>query len=248
MFLDLFEAECADMKRKPLNISYLTMDASVLLPPIGTPMSGVEFPKRLPCGDVERARRTVRVFLSLRSLHLAVKNDIETVLPLASPQTGIKEGEILDLSMLLQSLNRPCYCMNILSYFILYSALTILILELLRDHECTILNNVYAILNFNETLLKIFKYQYKDINFILFLGFYGSFCLFLFDFSVPFYIISITHHYFLLFLPTFAVLFQVLYYCTKISLTIAKNCNFEKFHFLVHCRGIGLNKRGRKCT
>ncbi|XP_065579225.1 protein CLEC16A-like isoform X3 [Artemia franciscana] len=98
MFLDLFEAECADMKRKPLNISYLTMDASVLLPPIGTPMSGVEFPKRLPCGDVERARRTVRVFLSLRSLHLAVKNDIETVLPLASPQTGIKEGEILDLN------------------------------------------------------------------------------------------------------------------------------------------------------
>ncbi|KAK2717040.1 hypothetical protein QYM36_007250, partial [Artemia franciscana] len=98
MFLDLFEAECADMKRKPLNISYLTMDASVLLPPIGTPMSGVEFPKRLPCGDVERARRTVRVFLSLRSLHLAVKNEIETVLPLASPQTGIKEGEILDLN------------------------------------------------------------------------------------------------------------------------------------------------------
>lgn len=42
---------------RPLNVEYLTMDASILLPPTGTPLTGIEFNKRLPCGEVERARR-----------------------------------------------------------------------------------------------------------------------------------------------------------------------------------------------
>jgi len=33
------------------------MDASILLPPTGTPLTGIDFNKRLPCGEVERARR-----------------------------------------------------------------------------------------------------------------------------------------------------------------------------------------------
>jgi len=33
------------------------MDASILLPPTGTPLTGIDFVKRLPCGDVERTRR-----------------------------------------------------------------------------------------------------------------------------------------------------------------------------------------------
>lgn len=33
------------------------MDSNLLLPPTGTPLSGIEFHKRLPCGEVERARR-----------------------------------------------------------------------------------------------------------------------------------------------------------------------------------------------
>lgn len=33
------------------------MDASVLLPPTGTPLTGIDFVKRLPCGDVEKTRR-----------------------------------------------------------------------------------------------------------------------------------------------------------------------------------------------
>lgn len=53
------------------------MDSKLLLPPTGTPLSGIEFHKRLPCGEVERARR-VRIFfppfLSLFSLlHLSTQ-------------------------------------------------------------------------------------------------------------------------------------------------------------------------------
>ena len=48
------------MQLRPLNVEYLTMDASVLLPPTGTPLTGIDFIKRLPCGEVERARK-VRV-------------------------------------------------------------------------------------------------------------------------------------------------------------------------------------------
>jgi len=33
------------------------MDASILLQPTGTPLTGIEFSKRLPCGEVERARK-----------------------------------------------------------------------------------------------------------------------------------------------------------------------------------------------
>lgn len=42
---------------KPMNVEYLMMDASILLPPTGTPLTGIDFVKRLPCGDVERTRR-----------------------------------------------------------------------------------------------------------------------------------------------------------------------------------------------
>lgn len=42
---------------KPMNVEYLMMDASILLPPTGTPLTGIDFVKRLPCGDVERTRK-----------------------------------------------------------------------------------------------------------------------------------------------------------------------------------------------
>jgi len=45
------------LQSKPLNVEYLMMDASVLLPPTGTPLTGIDFMKRLPCGDVEKTRR-----------------------------------------------------------------------------------------------------------------------------------------------------------------------------------------------
>ena len=39
------------MKAKPINVEYITMDASLLLPPTVTPLTGIDFIKRLPCGD-----------------------------------------------------------------------------------------------------------------------------------------------------------------------------------------------------
>ena len=45
------------------------MDASVLLPPTGTPLTGIDFVKRLPCGDVEKTRR-VRPHAHLSSVHI----------------------------------------------------------------------------------------------------------------------------------------------------------------------------------
>lgn len=47
-----------------MNVEYLMMDASILLPPTGTPLTGIDFVKRLPCGDVERTRRVSKaIFL-----------------------------------------------------------------------------------------------------------------------------------------------------------------------------------------
>lgn len=48
----MFEDEYEEMKKRPLNVEWLMMDSNVLLPPTGTPMTGIEFTRRLPCGEV----------------------------------------------------------------------------------------------------------------------------------------------------------------------------------------------------
>ena len=40
-----------------MNVEYVTMDALLLLPPTVTPLTGIDFIKRLPCGDSERTQR-----------------------------------------------------------------------------------------------------------------------------------------------------------------------------------------------
>lgn len=52
---------CFVLQSKPLNVEYLMMDASILLPPTGTPLTGIDFVKRLPCGDVEKTRKVCTV-------------------------------------------------------------------------------------------------------------------------------------------------------------------------------------------
>lgn len=98
IFLDMFEDEYEEMKKKPLNVEYLMMDANLLLPPTGTPMSGVEFHKRLPCGEDERARRAIRVFFLLRDLSLTLQNEPETQLPLTDISSCTKVNDVLDLT------------------------------------------------------------------------------------------------------------------------------------------------------
>lgn len=54
------------LQAKPLNVEYVTMDASLLLPPTATPLTGIDFIKRLPCGDTERTQRVSAEKLSSR--------------------------------------------------------------------------------------------------------------------------------------------------------------------------------------
>lgn len=52
----MFEDEYSEIKKRPLNVEWLMMDSNILLPPTGTPMTGIEFTKRLPCGEVSRGK------------------------------------------------------------------------------------------------------------------------------------------------------------------------------------------------
>ncbi|XP_049951691.1 protein CLEC16A homolog isoform X1 [Schistocerca serialis cubense] len=98
IFLDMFEDEYNEMKKRPLNVEWLMMDSNILLPPTGTPMTGIEFSKRLPCGEVERARRAIRVFFLVRDLSLTLRGEPETQLPLTNPQSCVQVDVVLDLN------------------------------------------------------------------------------------------------------------------------------------------------------
>ena len=53
----MFEDEYSEIQKKPLKVEWLMMDSNILLPPTGTPMTGIEFSKRLPCGEVRNFRK-----------------------------------------------------------------------------------------------------------------------------------------------------------------------------------------------
>ncbi|XP_008551718.1 protein CLEC16A homolog isoform X2 [Microplitis demolitor] len=98
IFLDMFEDEYVEVQKKPLNVEWLMMDSNILLPPTGTPMTGIEFTKRLPCGEVERARRAIRVFFLIRELSLTLNKETETQLPLTNPTNCVQVNNVLDLN------------------------------------------------------------------------------------------------------------------------------------------------------
>ncbi|CAL7934964.1 unnamed protein product [Xylocopa violacea] len=98
IFLDMFEDEYSEIQKRPLNVEWLMMDSNILLPPTGTPMTGIEFTKRLPCGEVERARRAIRVFFLIRDLSLTLSMEAETQLPLTNPANCIQVDNVLDLN------------------------------------------------------------------------------------------------------------------------------------------------------
>ncbi|XP_044272607.1 protein CLEC16A homolog isoform X1 [Tribolium madens] len=100
IFLDMFEHEYCDMSKTSLNVEWLCMDSAILLPPTGTPMTGIDFTKRLPCGEqVERARRAIRVFFLVRNVVLTLNGEMETQLPLTNPQSCVQIDQALDLSI-----------------------------------------------------------------------------------------------------------------------------------------------------
>ncbi|KPJ08821.1 Protein CLEC16A [Papilio machaon] len=98
IFLDMFEDEYCEMSKRPLNVEWLCMDAAILLPPTRTPMSGIAFAKRLPSGEMERARRAIRTFFLIRDLHLKLCGRADTQLPLANPGHFVQVGDVLDLN------------------------------------------------------------------------------------------------------------------------------------------------------
>ncbi|KAK0162347.1 hypothetical protein PV327_008692 [Microctonus hyperodae] len=98
IFLDMFEDEYSEVQKIPLNVEFLMMDSNILLPPTGTPMTGIEFRKRLPCGEVERARRAIRVFFLIRELSLTLNKDVETQLPLTNPSDCVQVNTAHDLN------------------------------------------------------------------------------------------------------------------------------------------------------
>ncbi|CAB0043585.1 unnamed protein product [Trichogramma brassicae] len=98
IFLDMFEDEYGEIQKKPLKVEWLMMDSNILLPPTGTPMTGIEFSKRLACGEVERARRAIRVFFLIRELSLTLYNEVENQLPLTNPGSCVQVNNVLDLN------------------------------------------------------------------------------------------------------------------------------------------------------
>lgn len=98
IFLDLFENEFTEMSKSPLNVEFLCMDSAILLPPTGTPLTGINFTRRLPCGEVEKARRAIRVFFLLRKICQEYLSEEEVLLPLTNPSNCVQVDNILDLS------------------------------------------------------------------------------------------------------------------------------------------------------
>lgn len=98
IFLDLFEDEYNEMIKTNLNVEYLCMDETILLPPTSTPLTGIDFNRRLPCGEVEKARRSLRVFFILRGMCHHFMGREESMLPLTNPRECIQVDSALDLS------------------------------------------------------------------------------------------------------------------------------------------------------
>ncbi|XP_054745810.1 protein CLEC16A homolog isoform X1 [Anastrepha obliqua] len=98
IFLDLFEDEFNEMRKTNLNVEFLCMDSTILLPPTGTPLTGINFTRRLPCGEVEKARRAIRVFFLLRRTCQQFLNEKETLLPLTNTMHLVQVDNVLDLN------------------------------------------------------------------------------------------------------------------------------------------------------
>ncbi|KPI93069.1 Protein CLEC16A [Papilio xuthus] len=108
IFLDMFEDEYCEMSKRPLNVEWLCMDAAILLPPTRTPMSGIAFAKRLPSGEMERARRAIRTFFLIRDLHLKLTERADTQLPLANPGHFVQiQGDKEDPRCLQLTVHKP---------------------------------------------------------------------------------------------------------------------------------------------
>ncbi|CRK93025.1 CLUMA_CG006566, isoform A [Clunio marinus] len=98
IFLDLFEDEYNEMMKSNINVEFLCMDSTILLPPTGTPLTGIEFSRRLPCGEVEKARRAIRFFFLIRKMCQSINDEVEQLLPLTNQSQCVQIENALDLN------------------------------------------------------------------------------------------------------------------------------------------------------
>jgi protein CLEC16A len=96
IFLDIFEHEYDNINS--LNIEFLLRDWSILLEPTSTPLSGIEFSRRYPCGETEKLKYSMRTFFILRDLCLNLSNEKDDKLPLTKQEALVKENDALDLN------------------------------------------------------------------------------------------------------------------------------------------------------
>jgi len=95
IFLEIFEDEIHT--NKPVNIEKLIMDTSILFVPSQTPLTGIDFSLRLPCGDAEKSRKAIRDFLTIRRLRFKLNNQTDDLIPLAQPPIPVILNDVLDL-------------------------------------------------------------------------------------------------------------------------------------------------------
>lgn len=76
----------------------MMMDETMLLPPTNTPLTGIDFTRRLPCGEHEKARKAMRVFFAMRMLSQQMSGEKESILPLTNVENSAKPGDVIDLS------------------------------------------------------------------------------------------------------------------------------------------------------
>ncbi|EDV28283.1 uncharacterized protein TRIADDRAFT_53756 [Trichoplax adhaerens] len=99
VFLDMFEDEYRSLKNnKPIGISKLIMDGSLLLPYSRSSITTIEFSKRLPCNSIERARRAMRIYLMTRKLVNKFEGTRNNNLSLFDIIGSINVKDVLELS------------------------------------------------------------------------------------------------------------------------------------------------------
>jgi protein CLEC16A len=98
IFPDMFEDEYRNEQSMEVRVQFLLQEGSMLLPPTDTPLTGIEFTRRLPCGETERARKAMRVFFASRRLCQQFSGQQEKELPLTDPRNSALEGDIVDLN------------------------------------------------------------------------------------------------------------------------------------------------------
>ncbi|TKR67801.1 hypothetical protein L596_023894 [Steinernema carpocapsae] len=99
LFLEMFEDEYYQFEKETLRMSLISSDPALLLRPTNTPLSGIPFAKRLPCGNEERTRKTIQFYFHLRKFLHDLRGETEEQLPLKSSAEALVElNDCINLS------------------------------------------------------------------------------------------------------------------------------------------------------